>query len=651
MVSKIYKLSICVLITISILSIAVLMQKSVSAEENLQANYEVYSNGNNWQVYLKKNGTVWTSGSNECCQLGDDKVRYREFPEQIPDFDGVIHVLLGDYYAVALKADGTVWGWGGTSNNGTNVVYSAKPVKIKNIDNVEKIYLQESSCISIRKDGTVWLFKPFTDELPMQVKGLENIKSLKIGAQVLALSKDGSVWSFNPSSGELAKQIKELKDITALESGPFSDILALSKDGSVWSFKSSGNELPQQIAELRDITALKSGLSQIEFGPSKTRIDNGPSYTLALSNDGSVWAWGNGEYGQLGDGTYGDLKKDTKDNIKTSPVKVSGLKNIKSVYAGLEHSLALSEDGCVYTWGSNFYGQLGDNTSIYTDSTGFEFYGKPVTRNSIKAVPTQVFSGVKSIVVNHGCVYTLNTDGTVWSWGNYGIQINGVYEQQFNPQTLSTEYVYKTSDPLAKIDTTKPFQLTDLSGIIDIFGSYAVKNDGTLWNFAGRRVKQIQGINLLEPASTPMPTSTPVPTPTGTNTPEPKFEFVLQINNPHMLFNGIEKDIDSGKDTSPVIVDGRTILPIRALIEELKGTVKWDEKTKGVLIDLNTKKINLVINSKKAVVNGEDKNLDVPPMIIKNRTMVPLRFIIENLGFNVQWEEDSKKIIINNTKN
>lgn len=646
MVSKIYRLFISVFIIISVLSIVVLAQKSVDAEESLQVNYEVHSRGNIWQVYLKKNGTVWTSGSNECGQLGDDKVRYRETPEQIPDFDGVIHVLLGDYYAVALRADGTVWGWGGSSKNGTNVVYSAKPLKFKDIDNVEKIYLQESGCIAIRKDGSVWSFKPFSDELPAQVKGLENVKSLKIDSQILALSEDGSVWSFKPFSDEAAKQIKELKDIIALESGPFSDVLALSKEGDVWSFKPDTDELPQQIVELRDITALKSS-------PLDTRKGRGAgtSYVLAIGKDGSVWTWGNGEYGQLGDGTYGDLKVGTKDNIKTSPVKISGLKNIKSAYVGWEHVVALSEDGCVYTWGSNFCGQLGDNTSVYTDYTGLSLHGKPITEDSIKAVPTMVFTRVKSVVANHGCVNVLSADGKVYSWGNYGIYIDGVYKQKFNPDTMSFEYVYETSDPLAKIDTTKPYQLTELSDIIDIINSYAVKSDGTLWTFAGSRVKQIQGINLLKPESTPMPTSTPVPTPTSTNTPEPIFEIVLQINNPHMVFNGIEKDIDSGKDTSPVIVDGRTLLPIRALIEELGGTVEWDEKTKGVLIDLDKKKINLVINSKKAVVNGEDRNLDVPPMIIKNRTMVPLRFIIENLGYDVQWEEDTQKIIISNAKN
>ncbi|MCR6546230.1 S8 family peptidase [Dehalobacterium formicoaceticum] len=87
-------------------------------------------------------------------------------------------------------------------------------------------------------------------------------------------------------------------------------------------------------------------------GYESKQISAGMNHSLLLQ-DGIVWSWGGNEYGQLGDGT--------KQN-KTVPVQVSGLNNITAVYACLHHSIALKSDGTVWTWGFNSYGQLGDGT-------------------------------------------------------------------------------------------------------------------------------------------------------------------------------------------------------------------------------------------------------------------------------------------------
>ncbi|MFZ5989239.1 MAG: stalk domain-containing protein [Bacillota bacterium] len=123
--------------------------------------------------------------------------------------------------------------------------------------------------------------------------------------------------------------------------------------------------------------------------------------------------------------------------------------------------------------------------------------------------------------------------------------------------------------------------------------------------------------------------------------------IVLQIGNPKMNVMGTEKEIDPGRGTSPIVISGRTLLPIRALIEELGGTVEWDDYDKKVTIELNMKKIELWINKKDVLVDAEPATLDVAPQIVNGRTVIPLRFVSETLGYDVEWDGDSKKITIN----
>lgn len=126
------------------------------------------------------------------------------------------------------------------------------------------------------------------------------------------------------------------------------------------------------------------------------------------------------------------------------------------------------------------------------------------------------------------------------------------------------------------------------------------------------------------------------------------IKIVFQIGNPYMTVNGVKKEIDPGRGTKPQLYNNRTILPIKTLIEAIGGTVGWDGAEQKVTVQLGSKKIELWINKKIIKVNGEEKEIDVAPQIINSRTMVPIRFISENLGLNVTWDEKTKKITINN---
>lgn len=124
----------------------------------------------------------------------------------------------------------------------------------------------------------------------------------------------------------------------------------------------------------------------------------------------------------------------------------------------------------------------------------------------------------------------------------------------------------------------------------------------------------------------------------------------LQINNPKMKVNGTEKAIDE-QGTKPIIKNNRTLVPIRAIIESLGGTIAWDATAKKVTLVLGSTTMQLWIGSSTAKVNGKDIPIDkddpkVVPEIINSRTMIPLRFVAENLGCDVLWESNTQTVTI-----
>ena len=100
-------------------------------------------------------------------------------------------------------------------------------------------------------------------------------------------------------------------------------------------------------------------------------------------------------------------------------------------------------------------------------------------------------------------------------------------------------------------------------------------------------------------------------------------------------------------DVPPQIIEGRTLLPLRAIFEALGIEVGWDDATRIITGMTEGKEIILKIDSKNVKVNGVDKTLDVPAKAINGRTMVPVRFIAESLDMNVDWNQESKTVIIN----
>ncbi|MFH1227252.1 MAG: fibronectin type III domain-containing protein, partial [Planctomycetota bacterium] len=121
-------------------------------------------------------------------------------------------------------------------------------------------------------------------------------------------------------------------------------------------------------------------------------ISAGSYHTVALKTDGSLWAWGGNDYGQLGDGTT---------TQRNTPTRIGTDTNWLAISAGAWHTVALKTDGSIWAWGENNAGQLGDGT----------------TAN--KNIPTRIGTGTTWLAITAGNGHTnaLKTDGTLWAWG------------------------------------------------------------------------------------------------------------------------------------------------------------------------------------------------------------------------------------------
>lgn len=126
--------------------------------------------------------------------------------------------------------------------------------------------------------------------------------------------------------------------------------------------------------------------------------------------------------------------------------------------------------------------------------------------------------------------------------------------------------------------------------------------------------------------------------------------FAEQDSSITVNINGSQVDFSQYDNAAPYIENDVTLIPIRAIAEGLGLTVSWDESTSSVSIS-GRGEILLFIDYDVALVNGENVELDVPALLVGERTFVPLRFVSENFGADVSWDENTRTIdIVKNTE-
>jgi hypothetical protein len=211
---------------------------------------------------------------------------------------------------------------------------------------------------------------------------------------------------------------------------------------------------------------------------------------------------------------------------------------------------------------------------------------------------------------------------------NNAVQLNWTHSS--HQDKLEGYYVYR-QDSSGQGDT---IPLTDFPVLTNKYTDTSIE-DGETYTYT---VQAIYSDSMEAPLSKPVSVRANLSDKTKT--------IILQIGNRYMTVNGVKKEIDPGWSTTPIIKNGRTLLPIRALIEEMGGEVQWNAYQKKITVQANSSWIELWLNEKTIQVNGLRQTTDVAPQLIKTRTMVPLRFITEQLDCDVNWDGKTGKVTI-----
>ena len=330
----------------------------------------------------------------------------------------IVEIAAGGYHSLALASNGTVWVWGrnaagqlgtGVTNNLTvpSVAFGLfNGVSIAG-GYVHSLTLVSDSTVKAWGDNTAGQLGDFTTTnraTPGPVTNLTNIAMIVAGgAHSLALASNGVVWAWGANtSGQLGNGyiysysampawVCFMADCVtngiAIAAG-YAHSLAQQADGTLWAWGDN------TFGQLGNGTTNGSPMPVQVFGLSNiVAIAGGADHSLALSSSGNVWAWGDNTFGQLGNGTT---------NSSALPVAVPGLSNIIAIAGGGVHSLALEGNGVIWAWGDNTFGQLGNGT-----------LGQSFT------LPAAVIGWSNGIAIAAGYSHSLaqRADGTLWAWG------------------------------------------------------------------------------------------------------------------------------------------------------------------------------------------------------------------------------------------
>ena len=261
--------------------------------------------------------------------------------------------------------------------------------------------------------------------------------------------------------------------------------LALCSDGTVvaWGdnlYGQLGTDLPRRSSVPQKVVngvSLYSGNSSALAGKTVTAISAGGVHSLALCSDGAVVAWGSNAYGQLGDNSTGERRVPVAVNVEAGVSALAG-KTVIAISAGDSHSLTLCSDGTVVAWGLNMYGQLGTNV--------FEPWSL-VPKKVDDAAGFSALAGKSVQVISAGGSHSLSlcSDGTLAAWGNNS---DGQLGDNSNPYYQENRTSYR---PLNVEMTTSALASKTVTAIsAGDYHSLVLCSDGTLaaWgeNFYGQ---------------------------------------------------------------------------------------------------------------------------------------------------------------------
>lgn len=381
--------------------------------------------GNGQMLALRADGTLWKWGG----ASSTDITTLRLFPEKIPGISGVAAVGVGTAHTVALLANGEVWTWGDNSQgqlgDGTLDAHTS-PAKVAGLGEVVAIAVNGASNYAVKKDGTVWTW----------------------GA-----NSNGELGMAESASVTIPSKIAGLADVIGIAACN-GCAAAQTRDGGVWTW---GANFSWQLGDGDSKQTPHWQPARIAISGVK-RLIGGGHFFYAERNDGSVWAWGSNEWGQLADGTKADIRV---------PGPVSSLQGYTNITAGGGQAAGVAPDGGVRIWGTfpvypyamsstiekptviagaptrpsaliaGFSVQAAlaaDGTIwVWSGGTGSSYYSRPYPRKIAN------LANIAEISAGSAHSLALTKDGSVYAWGgNYGGQLGtGGKNDVYAPTKLS----------------------------------------------------------------------------------------------------------------------------------------------------------------------------------------------------------------------
>jgi len=330
-------------------------------------------------------------------------------------------VSAGISHTVAIGMDGTLWAWGNNENgqlgDDTIISHRSDPVQIGTYDDWAYVSAGGNHTAAIRTDGTLWAWGLNNDgqlgdgsmgiasyrNAPAQIGTDANWVTVSAGGNhTLGIRTDGSLWAWGDNgNGQLGigaaggslpipMQVQPGTEWASVSAGRgHAFTLGIQADGSLWAW---GNN---HFGQLGDGTVMQRN-APVRVGTSNdwVSVSTGCCFTVGIREGGSLWAWGDNGNGQVGDGTT---------TIRRIPVQVLVGTTWVSASADLHHTVAIMENGTLWAWGANWNGQLGDGTT--TD------------RHAPVRVRTLTDANWASASAGWGHIVIAETDGALWAWG------------------------------------------------------------------------------------------------------------------------------------------------------------------------------------------------------------------------------------------
>lgn len=301
-------------------------------------------------------------------------------------------------------------------------IASPTPQPFSDRSDWESVSLNVSSALAIRSDGTLWGWLGIPgcnpsglDEPVAEIQRIGHSTtwaSVDAGAHVAAgVQDDGSLWDWaegtcEPGTKPGPVRVGTSNDWTAASAG-YDHAMAIRADGTLWGW---GSNDQGQLGT--GTTASSAEPVRVGTGADWAQVSAGDKYTLAIKRDGSLWAWGGNNYGRLGLGTV---------STTAVPMRVGTASDWTQVDTGYQLSAGVRADGTLWTWGKTAAG--------LTD----------VAPELRRLTPTQIGQGTAWGRVSVGFMtgVAVAADGSAWAWGSsaYGLLGDGstVFREELGP--------------------------------------------------------------------------------------------------------------------------------------------------------------------------------------------------------------------------